>query len=297
MADHLYISDNDTIKFEYEGKRYCVCIKRDTCGSDPRGDGDNTSIMACWHGRYKLGDDIGGKSPKEFWNDLVEKYVPDKQFVKQLMADNLLDSHIWPSSGQEDEIRAENKLYDFYDLDYSKAEPLGEGIPFSELGKLKCDLSIRDCMTLLQEYCEWEPLWLYDHSGLSISAGGGYPYNDRWDSGQVGWAVVRRKDLPDNLSDHSWRNVADDIIDDETEIYDYYLRDEVYGYTLYEAQSDDSFDPEWEEIEESWGFFGDDLARNGMLDCIPGLFEAVTTDKFECGTAHKYTVSKTYYEF
>ncbi len=29
------------------------------------------------------------------------------------------------------------------------------------------------------------PLFLYDHSGITISCSNSYPYNDRWDAGQV----------------------------------------------------------------------------------------------------------------
>ena len=34
------------------------------------------------------------------------------------------------------------------------------------------------------------PLYLYDHSGLSISTKNAYPFNDQWDAGQVGFIIV-----------------------------------------------------------------------------------------------------------
>ena len=40
------------------------------------------------------------------------------------------------------------------------------------------------------------PLWLYDHSGISMSCGDRtYPYNDQWDSGLVGTIYVTKESL------------------------------------------------------------------------------------------------------
>ena len=37
------------------------------------------------------------------------------------------------------------------------------------------------------------PLYLYDHSGLSMSTSRSYPFNDPWDAGQVGWIFIERE--------------------------------------------------------------------------------------------------------
>ena len=66
------------------------------------------------------------------------------------------------------------------------------------------------------------PLYLYDHSGLSMSTG---DFNDRWDSGQVGWIYTTKYQL-----DKSGTNPADAkrILQGEVENYDQYLRGDCY---------------------------------------------------------------------
>ena len=108
------------------------------------------------------------------------------------------------------------------------------------------------------------PLNLYDHSGISISTSNGYPYNDRWDAGCVGYAYItkakameelREYELDENgnhikvehrhpngmvtysyktkpLTDETWRARAREAIDSEVETYDQYLRGNVYGFIL-----------------------------------------------------------------
>lgn len=108
------------------------------------------------------------------------------------------------------------------------------------------------------------PLNLYDHSGISISTSNGYPYNDPWDAGCVGFAYItkakamkelREHEVDENghrikvehkhpngnvtysyktkpLTDETWRARAREIIDAEVETYDQYLRGDVYGYIL-----------------------------------------------------------------
>ena len=64
-------------------------------------------------------------------------------------------------------------------------------------GTLKGSDMAKECvlellpMKALKELAERKnvvlPLYLYDHSGITMSCDLTYPYNDRWDSGQVGW--------------------------------------------------------------------------------------------------------------
>jgi hypothetical protein len=37
------------------------------------------------------------------------------------------------------------------------------------------------------------PIYIYEHSGITVSTSHEYPYNDRWDSGQVGWIYIEKK--------------------------------------------------------------------------------------------------------
>lgn len=117
------------------------------------------------------------------------------------------------------------------------------------------------------------PLFLLDHSGLSISI---HDFNDRWDSGFVGIAYIKKSDLINDgiaLSD-DWKTDARKIIESEVSLYDQYLRGEVYGYRLFQLMGD-----HWEEIDSCWGFFGSDIHENGMMEQI-GLDKVVI--EYDC---------------
>lgn len=70
------------------------------------------------------------------------------------------------------------------------------------------------------------PLYLYDHSGLSIST---HSFNDPWDSGQVGWVYA----LPNEVGDVSADKVAV-YLRSEVHEYDLYLRGSASCFELYE---------------------------------------------------------------
>lgn len=77
------------------------------------------------------------------------------------------------------------------------------------------------------------PLYLYDHSGITMSTS---PFTSRWDSGQVGWIYAYEsdfKDIPDVYVDGQFdHDKARDILKSEVTVYDQYLRGDVYSYTL-----------------------------------------------------------------
>lgn len=127
---------------------------------------------------------------------------------------------------------------------------------------------------------------LYDHSGITISTSSAYPYNDRWDSSPVGFVYITISDfiaygivIDDN---ENWKEAAEQIIENEVQIYDYFLRGEVYSFTLEEKVhvrnetrcphcgeviKVDEYD-DYEEVESCGGFYGDCLEDNGILDEI-----------------------------
>ena len=85
-------------------------------------------------------------------------------------------------------------------------------------------LSITECMEIMKPFAVWLPLWLYDHSGITIRI---YPYNDTWDSRWVGWIVVRREHFESEKA-------AIEYMRANVKTYDQYLAGETYGFTLYE---------------------------------------------------------------
>lgn len=129
------------------------------------------------------------------------------------------------------------------------------------------------------EFLEWAkkadvalrmPLYIYSHSGVTISTEGWrYPFNDPWDSCQVGWIYTTKERL------RRWFGVkrvtqkvikrAEEMLLNEVKEYDCYLRGDVYGFTVY------STDP-WKKLASYSGFIGSDPTKNGMTECIEAEF-------------------------
>ncbi|MBE0574152.1 hypothetical protein IH575_04590, partial [Candidatus Dojkabacteria bacterium] len=90
------------------------------------------------------------------------------------------------------------------------------------------------------------PVYMYDHGSLSFHVGYNrpYPFNDRWDSGMVGFAFVT-KSMVKNV--FGWQRVSDkrkqwllDYMRAEMETYQYYANGQVYGYTIDSDDADSS---------------------------------------------------------
>ena len=261
----IYISDNDYFRWQYNGNEYVLHIQQDSDPEDPRTLYDHDTLMACFHPRYRLGDAIDQREPEAFWQSLVRKYVPEATLFNKANAkpDEIPDRYTWEDN---------------------------DGTVYGNLTSWKVclyyveDLTIPQCQSLLYAYLVSLPLWLYDHGGITISCGDReYPYNDRWDSGLVGWIVyARQKD-----DGEDWRERAFARMRAEVEEYDHYLQGEVYGFTLYENG---------EETDTIWSYYGSDLTQNGILDEGPGLTEALASDSYTTGQARKETTVTYYFD-
>ena len=240
-----------------EGVEYTLTVKQDNLPENPRA-WSNVCTMVCWHRCYDLGDQHDYDNSDEFF---------------------------------------ENILHNICGMEYEEFEELST----REKYKLACKSD---------EVCIQE-LNLYDHSGLTISTSSGYPYNDRWDSGCIGWIYVSKEkalkeyggvpekdkegnfiriphELPNGnitystkytpITKENWKAVAKYHMDNEVETYDQYLRGDVYGFTLTKQVVKQDTCPhceevireyeEDEEVDSCWGFFGDCLEENGILDHI-----------------------------
>lgn len=104
------------------------------------------------------------------------------------------------------------------------------------------------------------PVYLYDHSGITVST---EPFSCPWDSGQLGFIYVSRKDARDWMA---WSRLSDERVSEveellrsEIQILDYYLTGETYGFRISDG---------YEELD-AWGGYYGPIETNGMLDDIP----------------------------
>ena len=100
------------------------------------------------------------------------------------------------------------------------------------------------------------PLYLYDHSGITMSTSA---FSCPWDSGQVGIIYA----TPDRIRECFIDRVSDDRVREslvhEVETYDMHLTGEVYGYSVEKPVGCEACgNVEYEQVDACGGFFGDD---------------------------------------
>ena len=187
---------------------------------------DNLCTMVCWHKHYDLGDKHDYDGIEDFFQTLCK-------------------------------------------------EVLGKG--YHETG----DLYWQDMLKMLKEsdLIVIKAINMYDHGGITVSTSDGYPYNDRWDAGMVGFIYVTKQTIFKECSyaeEEAWKDIAEDFIKAEMEVYDHYCRGDVYGYKLTKRVTEQETCPhcgevireheEEDEVDSCWGFYGDCLDDNEILE-------------------------------
>ena len=104
------------------------------------------------------------------------------------------------------------------------------------------------------------PLYLYDHSGITISTSS---FSCRFDSGQIGWIFIDEKKLQSITGDSSGHTDTnlEEIIDSEVKTYDQYLTGEVYSYSIYEIETCDKGHEHKNVVESCGGYYGEEHCR------------------------------------
>ena len=125
----------------------------------------------------------------------------------------------------------------------------------------------------LKDYVCIKYLYLYDHSGISISTS---DFKDPWDSGIVGIVYLTKETILKNIAyadEVSWYEVASKIIEEEVDTYDQWLKGEVYCFLLETVEECPHCNQEVREsIDSMGGFFGNNILTNGMLEYLPEEF-------------------------
>lgn len=93
------------------------------------------------------------------------------------------------------------------------------------------------------------PLYLYDHSGITIAT---TPFHCRWDSGQVGYIYAKK-------SKKRTDEETIKILNQEVKLYDQYITGEIYKFEISKKQN---------FLDGLWGFYQKD-------DCIDEAIEAL----------------------
>lgn len=265
--------------FKDEGKIRRIHIEQDTNPWNPRTEQDgNVGTMMCWHQRYNLGDSNKNKyeNPNDFLQDLLRQRVSEKtilNYVRNGKADDIKIKY-----NRSDYVWELWTTYYLFPLEEPKDAKFQLYSKQLELDWLINDvieaLSNKDIWYLLKKHANIIalPLYLYDHSGITMSTAS---FNDRWDSGQVGWIYTDKENILSQrykfrnskgnlikITKRNWKEAAYQILKKEVKMYDMYLQGEVYGIVIEEYDSDfEDFD----EIDSCWGFYDDSYDEEEIL--------------------------------
>ncbi|KKM07245.1 hypothetical protein LCGC14_1735770 [marine sediment metagenome] len=103
------------------------------------------------------------------------------------------------------------------------------------------------------------PLYLYDHSGITINTS---EFSCRWDSGQVGYIYVDfeaiKKEWKVKKVSKKLKAKIEKILNSEVNAYDEYIRGNIYGFMIEDENED--------EEGGCWGYYGYEWEENGLLD-------------------------------
>ena len=227
---------------------YRLRIEYDEEPLNPRVDYDNFGHMACWHSRYNLGDQHAFGEPVELLKQMIRDTLSADEVIDYVKKANLSELRlIYNRSEHEWQLQDEYNGQWFTEYTFPPKtlkssdmakECVMELLPFNSLE----ELAGRQNVIL--------PLYLYEHSGITMSCDYAYPYNDRWDAGQVGWIYASYEEIEKEYGavNQEALEKAKNLLRGEVQIYDHYLCGECYGYIIEENGK---------ETDSLWGFFGD----------------------------------------
>ena len=110
-----------------------------------------------------------------------------------------------------------------------------------------------------------KPVYMYDHSGITISTG---PFSCPWDSGQVGIIYTTQAIIDKNWAHCKTQPTMEDIdrgLESEIDVYDQYLRGEIYYYSIDGDLCNDSLGGMYGDI--------DDYVKKTAQDEIDAAYE------------------------
>lgn len=224
---------------------YKLKIEVDDMPLNPRKDYDNFGHMICWHSRYSLGDEHNYDEPKELLRQMIRETLTADEVIDYMKKAKLDDLRlIYSRSDREWQLQDEYNGKWFNEYTFFPGTLKG-----SDMAK-ECVLELLP-INALKELADRKnvilPLYLYDHSGITMNNDG---FSCPWDSGQVGWIYASHQEVKDEYGNLSRESLdkAENLLRGETKTYDHYICGECYGFIIEENG---------QEVDSVWGFLGD----------------------------------------
>ena len=214
--------------------KFRVVAEPDCDVENPRTFGDHLGTMVYSHRNYILGDEEAKRTGSyECWYDWLDNEViaPDGSFELP------------------DDLPEEDEDGEYTDAEYDAA--------YADYRQKVIDERLLDLVFL--------PLNVYEHSGITMSTGCGYPFNDRWDAGQVGWVYAWKADaIKWGFKEETWREQTEEALIAEVNEFDAYLTGSYYCLALEKLISEDDLEA-WAIVDSICGIEGDYI-RQAVVD-------------------------------
>ena len=258
---------------------YTLFIVDDNEPMNPRTEYDNLGKMVCWNRRHSLGDKHDHDEPRDFLQQILfDKYssYPESEYGKPIY-DYIKQGHAkearleYNRSSRDWELLENqhwNSNSDWYASSAYSASLKGKDVPDWFLDDCLSALKMNELMELVEqmEGMVILPLYLYDHSGITMNTSG---FSCPWDSGQTGWIYADYDMIKKEYGEVTPETLASArrVLQGEVEEYDYYLTGQCYGFKLYEGDA---------EIDSCWGFLGDiHDVKNYVKEHLPSECENI----------------------
>lgn len=252
---------------------YTLFIVDDDMPDNPREEYDNLGKMVCFHSRHSLGDKHDYDEPRDFLQRLLFREYssgPGSEYGKPVY------DYIKSSKAREARLEYNRSTHE-WELMENNYWASGQdwyassSYPASLKGKEVPDWFLDDCLSALRmsELLELAegidgmvilPLYLYDHSGLTMNTTG---FSCPWDSGQVGWIYADKETLEKEYGKVTPETLetARRVLEGEVKEYDYYLTGQCYGFQLFKGE---------DEIDSCWGYLGEIRdVQDAVKECLP----------------------------
>ena len=240
-----------------EGIEYTLKITTDYNPESPR-IWDNACTMICWHNHYDLGDKHDYDNADEFFEDILHNICG----MNYEDFDALPTREKYKLASENDKLYIkELNLYDHSGITISTSR----SYPYND---------------------RWDACcvgFVYISKEKALNELGGIPEKDEngelikipheHQDGSITYSV---KYTP--ITEENWQDVAEYCMDNEVKVYDQYLVGDVYGYTLTKTITEQEKCPHCgevireyeveEEVDSCWGFYGNCLEENGVLDYV-----------------------------
>lgn len=209
---------------EYRG--FLIKILPDEMPSDGPRSWDNLGTMVCFHSRYTLGDKHNFKDQEDLKYQLCMTVAP-------IVTDAVLD--YWNNTG-------------YVLVSQRSSNPVKDPVAY-------VDKKIDEFLNrIIDKYYITLPLYLYDHSGITMNTIG---FSCPWDSGQVGIIYAPEQTA---LEECGSLEKALQYLKNEVEVYDQYLTGDIYGIKVEPKENNQV------EYEDScWGYYGYDYTLETIV--------------------------------